>query len=199
MRDSMIFYRSFFEAIQGLPVGEQSKIYNAIFSYGLNFTEPELDGISKAVWILIKPQIDANIKRFENGKKPKQKSKTKANEKQKESKSKANNNNNVNVNENENEKSKINFDSLLVHFNDTFKKRCFVFSDKVKKQYLARINEGYNLDQIKLAMINASKDEFHKSSAFKHCTLEFFSRPEKIDKFAFTTEKRNINQYIPTK
>ena len=99
----MIFYRSFFEAIKELPLDVQGSIYNAIFSYGLDFTEVELTGISKTIWTLIKPQIDANIKRFENGKKPKTKqkeSKTEAKDKQEISKTEANNN--VNVNENEN-------------------------------------------------------------------------------------------------
>ena len=101
MRDTMIFYRSFYEAIKELPFDKQGEVYNAIFSYGLDFTEVELNGISKTIWTLIKPQIDANIKRFENGKKPKAKqkeSKTEAKDKQEISKIEANNNNNNNNN-----------------------------------------------------------------------------------------------------
>lgn len=103
MRDTMIFYRSFYEAIKELPLDKQGEVYNAIFSYGLDFNEVELSGISKTIWTLIKPQIDANIKRFENGKKPKAKqkeSKTEAEQKQETSKSEANNNNNNNNNNN---------------------------------------------------------------------------------------------------
>ena len=67
-RDSFIFYRSFFEAIDGLPdTTQQNQIYKAIIQYSLDFTEPELEGISKTIWILIKPQLDANIKRYRNG------------------------------------------------------------------------------------------------------------------------------------
>lgn len=95
MRDTMIFYRSFYEAVKDLPIDEQGKIYNAIFNYSLNFKEDKLTGVSKAVWTLIKPQLDANIKRYQNGTKPKQsKSKTEANTKQKISKVEANKNNN---------------------------------------------------------------------------------------------------------
>ena len=73
MRDTMIFYRSFYEAIKELPPENKIEVYDAIFSYSLDFSEPDLSGISKTIFTLIKPQLDANIKRFENGKKPKQK------------------------------------------------------------------------------------------------------------------------------
>jgi hypothetical protein len=102
-RDSMVFYRSFYEAIKELSKEQQGEIYNAIFSYGLDFDEPELKGISKTVWTLIKPQIDANIRRYNNGNKPKNKqniSKTEAKPKQEASKTQANDNVNDNVNVN---------------------------------------------------------------------------------------------------
>ena len=133
MRDSMIFYRSFYEAIKELPLETQGEIYNAIFTYGLDFEVTELSGVSKTIWTLIKPQIDANIKRFENGKKPKNKqteskteSKTEAKNNQEESKTETNNNNNNNVNDNDNVNEKeikfdfkksllsFGFDSILV-------------------------------------------------------------------------------------
>jgi hypothetical protein len=102
-RDSMVFYRSFYEAIKELSKEQQGEIYNAIFSYGLDFTEPNLSGVSKTVWTLIKPQIDANIRRYNNGNKPKNKqniSKTEAKPKQEASKTQANDNVNDNVNVN---------------------------------------------------------------------------------------------------
>jgi len=116
-RDSMIFYRSFYEAISGLPKEDQADIYNAILSYGLNFNEPKLDGVSKTVWTLIKPQIDANIKRYINGKQPKPKrkvSKTEAKGKQNRSKTEANAN--VNVNDNVNDNVNVKDYSLPEHW-----------------------------------------------------------------------------------
>ena len=73
LRDSYIFYRSFYEAIKELPEKNQLEIYNAIAEYSLNFVMPELTGISKTIFILIKPQIEANQKRYINGTKPKKK------------------------------------------------------------------------------------------------------------------------------
>ena len=68
MYDSMIFYRSFFEAIAGLDVNTKAEVYDAIFDYGLNGVERDLSPIAKAIFTLVKPQIDANNKRKENGK-----------------------------------------------------------------------------------------------------------------------------------
>ena len=74
-RDSFIFYRSFYEAINTLPKENQLEIYNAIFQYSLNFDEIELSGLPKAIFTLIKPNLEANRQRYLNGKKPKTKQK----------------------------------------------------------------------------------------------------------------------------
>jgi hypothetical protein len=126
-RDSMIFYRSFYESVTGLSPLIKAELYDAIFEYGLNFQEIEFTNeISKALFTLIKPQLDANIKRFENGKKPKTKqseSKAEAKHKQNESKVEANNNVNVNDNVNENiEERKNKFYDLLTSWIDEYPK-----------------------------------------------------------------------------
>lgn len=66
-RESFIFYRSFFSAISALPDEEQLSLYRAIAEKGLNGKEPELFGIAKGMYELIKPQIEANEKRYLNG------------------------------------------------------------------------------------------------------------------------------------
>ncbi len=68
-RDSCIFYRSFYEAIKELPIALQGEAYAAIMEYALNGKEVELSGIVKTVFVLIKPQLVANKKRYENSKK----------------------------------------------------------------------------------------------------------------------------------
>lgn len=69
-RDSFLFYRSFYEAIQGLPRDIQLEIYAAAMEYGLNGVEPDdLKPVARGMFSLMKPVIDTNNKRFENGKK----------------------------------------------------------------------------------------------------------------------------------
>jgi hypothetical protein len=116
MRDSIVFYRSFYEAIKEIPLEEQGVVYNAIYGYALDGIEPELSGIAKAIFLLVKPQIDANNSRYENGKKggkPKanqNETKTEPKPNQDETETEPNENVNVNVNENdlkENTKRKV--------------------------------------------------------------------------------------------
>lgn len=100
-RDSFVFYRSFYEAIKDLDKKEQSNLLSAICELALNGNEIELNGISSTIFKLIKPQINANLKRYRNGSKggrPKTEKKPKEN--QSKTKHKPNVNDNVNVNEN---------------------------------------------------------------------------------------------------
>jgi hypothetical protein len=105
MRTYCVFYRSFYEALCELPEKNQLEVYRAIFELSLNENRIELTGLSKTIFTLIEPQIDANLQRFKNGSKPKSKqngSETEAKPKQKLSEIEANKNKNKNENKKEN-------------------------------------------------------------------------------------------------
>lgn len=69
-RESFIFYRSFYEAIRCMPSDVQAEIYPAICEYALFGKLPKnLSEVAKGMFTLIKPNIDVNTARFENGKK----------------------------------------------------------------------------------------------------------------------------------
>ena len=72
-KESFVFYRSFYEALQELSSKQRLHLYEAIIEYGINEIEPKLTGIEKSIFTLIKPQIDSSRKRYEkcveNGKK----------------------------------------------------------------------------------------------------------------------------------
>lgn len=72
MNDTYVFYRSFHEALAELDIKDYGKIMYAINEYALNNNNEKvnaLTGMTKALWTLIKPQIDANIRRREIGSK----------------------------------------------------------------------------------------------------------------------------------
>ena len=125
MRDSFIFYRSFFEASKHLTTDQAADLYFAICSYALDQKELELDDVCQAMFSLIKPQLDANYKKYLNGKKKAKSSKKIA----KKSKQLANANENVNVNANDNDNiyrefahlkiSVKDYEKLYLHFKDT--------------------------------------------------------------------------------
>jgi len=43
-------------------------------------------------------------------------------------------------------------------------------------------------------MLNCKKDAFHRDNDYKHCTIEYFSRPKTIDLYGteLTTERKGI-------
>jgi len=91
-KDSFVFYRSFYEAIQMLPSEDRLQVYDAIAELALNGNQTETTGYSSVVMKLVEPQILANNRKYKNGCKggrPKTKPKP---------------NVNVNVNEKENDK-----------------------------------------------------------------------------------------------
>lgn len=122
-RDSFVFYKSFYEAIKNLPTKNKVKIYQAIIEFALTGSEPTyLKGIEISIFLLIKPQILANNKKYENGCKggrpPKNEksidnykenlTKVKPKQNQTITKLKPNDNVNVNVNDNDNENDNVN-------------------------------------------------------------------------------------------
>lgn len=69
-RESFIFYRSFYEAIKCMPSEVQAEIYPAICEYALFGKMPKnLSDMARGMFTLIKPNIDVNTTRYENGKK----------------------------------------------------------------------------------------------------------------------------------
>ncbi len=121
-KESFIFYESWYEAIKGLPRDMQGEIYTAIMEYSLYGNEiANLKPIAKSMFTLIKPLIEANRVRFENGKKGgrprKDETEQKPNENQNETELKPSENRNetkskpnVNVNVNDNVNVNVNED-----------------------------------------------------------------------------------------
>ena len=66
-RESFVFYRSFFEGLSCLNDDDQLACYKAIANYALYGEEPDIDGAAKGIFLTVKPQIDANNKRYADG------------------------------------------------------------------------------------------------------------------------------------
>ena len=64
-RESFIWYASFSDAIKLLPEKDQLTIYRLITDYWIYWIEPEAsDAVPYALFCVVKPQIDANNKRY---------------------------------------------------------------------------------------------------------------------------------------
>lgn len=120
-RETFIFYRSFRDAFNALDKDVRLRMYEAVINYGLDLVEPHFEGIEKVLWTLIRPQLEANNKRFENGckggapmgnqnarKQPKDNRET-TKKQPRNNQKQPNNNNNNNNNNNENRTLKTSF------------------------------------------------------------------------------------------
>lgn len=131
-KDSFVFYRSFYESINVLNDDDRLRIYDAICDLALNDNDAEFNGILLGLFTLIKPQIQANTKKWKDGKKggrPKGKTtgyegeKTTGYKKKKTTGYKLKKPNvNVNVNENVNDKEKIYKKENLNSFDEWYDK-----------------------------------------------------------------------------
>lgn len=65
----MVFYRSFLEALEDMEADKCKELLMAIGHYAMDDEVPSLTGEVKRAFTLIKPQIDSNNKRAEDGKK----------------------------------------------------------------------------------------------------------------------------------
>ena len=71
-RIGFIMPRSVTEAMECFPADQQLAAYQAINRYGLDGVEPEFDDehqVARGIFILAKPFLDANNRRYENGRK----------------------------------------------------------------------------------------------------------------------------------
>ena len=77
----------------------------------------------------------------------------------------------------------INSSKLLSVFNSILGKQTRIVNAKTKSQIKDRLKEGYTKEDIVNAIRNASKDPFHMDSNYKYLTLEFLTKPDKLDRF----------------
>ena len=69
MKESFIFYKSFYDGIKMLDDKDQLQAFKALCEYAFYNEEVPVDGVAGAIFALARPQIDANNERYENGKK----------------------------------------------------------------------------------------------------------------------------------
>ena len=73
---ALLFFLSYFEAIQNLKPMQRLEAYELIFRYGFYGVEPNPSKAVKPLWTLIKPTLDSSMKRRDDGSKGGRKPKT---------------------------------------------------------------------------------------------------------------------------
>lgn len=72
----------------------------------------------------------------------------------------------------------------------------FKGSDKVKKSFNARLNDGYSLEDIKTATLKCFNTVFHQENP-KYLTPEFILRPDKMEMYLNAKEPQEQQKPIP--
>lgn len=175
MRDSFIFYKSFYEAIKDLPRDVQGEVYTAIMEYSFNgITTGQLKPIARSIFTLMKPQLDANRARYENGSKggrPKKETEQKPNDNLDETKSEPNKNDNVNDNHNANDNDNKNDlllekeakDALIENSNQGPVKA----DDSEKEKSSAKKEKEFGRNEFKARLISQGVDPLHAEDWMK--------------------------------
>lgn len=168
-RDSFIFYRSFHEAIKCLSDEEAVKCFRAITTYALDGEEIEIDGAAKAIFITVKPQIDANNRKYLNGLKggkPKHnqsvtKTEPKRNQEETKAEPNVNENDNDNVNDINNTLVKIDYQNIINLYNTICVSlpKVTKLSDSRKRAIKARL-KSYTEEDLKKAFELAEQSDF---------------------------------------
>lgn len=88
-----------------------------------------------------------------------------------------------------NKQPTVDWDALLLAFNNLTKRNFKLIPEKAKRQILARLKEGYNKADLWNAIENCYNDDYHKETNHKYLTLEFISRPDKMEKYSVDVVK----------
>lgn len=201
MYDSMVIYRSFYDALKELDDTTAAAVFRAICEYGLNGQEIQLQGIEKAIFALIRPQIDANNKRKENGKRGAEFGKLggrpKKEENPKETPRKPQENPketpNVNANVNVNVEKKSSAKALLKEIADawnSYSKRgnipkvVSIPSGSMREKLLHARLESFGKDQVLAAVDNVFSSSFLRGENDKGwaCSFDWFLKPNNFVK-----------------
>ena len=65
-RKQFTWYRSYYDALKELPAEEFRAIVLAVCAYALDGEEPELSGVSRSIFTLIRPTLEVGRSRAEN-------------------------------------------------------------------------------------------------------------------------------------
>lgn len=198
-KKSFVLYADLIHTVRKMPKEKVADLFLHILAF-VNDENPIADDlITDLVFEPIKQQFNRDLKKYEsvaernriNGKKggrpEKEPKKTSGlNENPTEPKKADNDNDTVTdtVNAKQNNNLSVNWEGLLSQFNEITGKKAIVINDKARRQIKARLKEGYTKTNIVDAITNCKNDIFHRETGLKYLTLEFISRPDKMEKYA---------------
>jgi uncharacterized phage protein (TIGR02220 family) len=205
-KKKVIVYTDWINQFKDLTDEEAGKLIKHFFEY-INDLNPTSDRLTELLFNPIKATLKRDLEAWESKQQTNKENGAKGGRPKKNIETEINPNNpvglletqnnpqkgvsvNVSVNDinNNNIVESIDYDYLLKYINETLGRSFKVVNDKVKTKYKSLFKQGYTKAQIKEAIDNVKNNQYHKESNYTYCTLEFFSRPETIDKYSSVTK-----------
>lgn len=197
MTDGFVFYRSFIEAMEDLPPEQFKDCMTALCRYALDGDSEGWTGTTKMLMTLVKPQIDANLRRRENGGKggrPRKQNLDETKEKPSNNLDETKVEPNVTeaepkVKEKVKAKEKVKDESIYLSISDAWNtlpdsvpKPRLPLNETRRRKVDARIKE-YGLDAVLQAIKDAGHSKFltGQSSSW-HMTFDWFMEPKNLAK-----------------
>lgn len=196
MRKAFTFYASYFESINELPEENKNELYRAIIEYSFLQKEPQLLGVSKAIWKLIKPNIDGNISRYENGTKPKkqrEKTTNKRNISETEAKEKRNGSHAISLILSIKYYSNKELDSIFKEFLKVRNKLGAVNSEFAIKKLtnkLAKYDDDTKIKMIENSIVSSWKDVYEVKGGKNEIKPEWFNKEIEVKKPSKESQKK---------
>ena len=198
-KKSFILYCDIIHTFEYLTDEQKGKVFDWILKYVNDLNPDPLDGLLQAVIEPIKRQLKRDLKEYEN----KIEKRKEAGKKGAEARWQkiANDSKRIEpiakmavtdtvtgtVTGTDNV---IDYKELLSFINKTLGRSFRVIPESTKNKYKARLKEGFTKSDIQKAILNASKDSYHIDTNYKYLTPEFFSRSDKLNKFANQTQNK---------
>jgi hypothetical protein len=211
-KKKVIIYTDWINQFKDLTDEEAGKLIKHFFEY-VNDLNPISDRLTELLFNPIKATLKRDLKSWESKQKTNKENGSKGGRPKKNVETQNNPNNpvglfetqnnpqkgvndsvsvNVSVNDiNNNNVESIDYDRLLKFINETFGRSLKVVNEKVKSKYKSLLKQGYTKEQVIEAIENVKNNQYHKDTNYTYCTLEFFSRPETLDKYSSVTEIKN--------
>jgi uncharacterized phage protein (TIGR02220 family) len=197
-KKSFIAYSDWYGMFKALPDEVAGKLIKHIFSYVNDENPTTEDFVINALFEQVKSTLKRDLKKWEEQQEQRKQAGIRSAEVRRQNATLVNarsisSTDNVSVSVSDNvinkEQPKVDWDLLLSAFNDLTKRNFKLIPEKAKRQILARLKEGYTKADLWNAIENCYNDEYHKETNHKYLTLEFISRPDKMEKYSVDVVK----------
>jgi uncharacterized phage protein (TIGR02220 family) len=205
-KKKVIVYTDWINQFKDLTDEEAGKLIKHFFEY-VNDLNPTSDRLTELLFNPIKATLKRDLEAWESKQQTNKENGAKGGRPKKNTETEINPNNpvgfletqnnpqkgvsvNVSVNDinNNNIVESIDYDHLLKYINESFGRSFKVVNNKVKAKYKSLFKQGYKKEQVREAIDNVKNNQYHKETNYQYCTIEFFSRPETLDKYSSVTK-----------